>query len=275
MKVLIYVNKEKDLNNKSLNALKKELDFYEIEYDVVFNESEISSTLYDALYVIGGDGTILRRTEYANKNGIPIIGINAGKLGFLSEFEQTEIVSAVKLFAENKLKNDQRNTMQVYFDGENYLALNDVVVQRIYNECETSGMIIGVSVDIDGVSVDKITGDGVIVATPTGSTAYSLSAGGAILAPGINALVMTPIAAHSFNQRSLVFSADSTCTLELKNGSSAGLFVDGKFIKKLNTNEKVCIKKAEKPTVFLRKENTNFYDILTHKINEKDNVKND
>lgn len=271
MKVLIYVNKEKDINGTSLKKLQNELNLYSIPFDVAFCEQDIKSNKYDAVYVIGGDGTILRRAEYANTNDIPIIGINAGKLGFLSEFEQTEIPNAVKLFAENKLKRDERITFEIKIDNDTFIALNDVVIQRTYSKNEINGMIVDVSVSIDNVLVEKISGDGVIIATPTGSTAYSLSAGGAILAPAINAFVMTPLAAHSFNQRSVVFSADSTCKLEFSRGNSAGIFLDGKFIKHLDKNDVVEIKKTKNKTIFLRKENSNFYDRLTKKIKEKEN----
>ena len=189
----------------------------------------------------------------------------------LSEFEQTEICDAVKLFAEDKLKRDERITFEITTKDGKFIALNDVVIQRTHSKNEINGMIIDVSVSIDDVLVEKISGDGVIIATPTGSTAYSLSAGGAILAPAINAFVMTPLAAHSFNQRSVVFSAESTCELEFSRGNSAGLFLDGKFIKQLDKNDVIKIKKTKNKTIFLRKEGSNFYDRLTKKIKEKDN----
>lgn len=268
MKVLIYVNKNKDPNEINLKKLTKALKLYAFDYDVVYCDDCIENNGYSAIFVIGGDGTILRRTEFANKNNIPLIGINLGKLGFLSEFECSEIESAVKMMAQGELIEDKRQTMTTVIDGVEYLALNDIVIQRLYdNDCE--GLIITVNTYIDNNKTDTIRGDGVIIATPTGSTAYSLSAGGAILAPGINGFTITPIAAHSLSFRPVVFSADADFYTQLSDNSTAGLYIDGKFVKKLCGGEKIVIKKAKNPTVFLRKKDYNFFASLTKKLKER------
>ncbi len=273
MKVLIHVNPDKDIGGVSLKTLIKSLKKHNIEYLVAGIEDSVENDDYSALFVIGGDGTILRRTEYANSNSVPIIGINGGKLGYLSEFERSEIEEAVDLFVTGRLKKDCRATFSVMLDGKEYLALNDVVVQRLY--ADNKGMIIGVQFFIDGNKIDTVVGDGVIVATPTGSTAYSLSAGGAILTPGINAFSITPIAAHSLGQRPVVFSSDSECVLKVEDNFSAGLFVDGKMIRTLSGGEEVFIKKAENDTVFLRREKSNFYKKLSEKLFNRNMGKND
>ena len=269
MKVLVFINKNKDVAEKKINRLTKALSDNKINYDLIFSDNEIPSKDYSAIFIIGGDGTILRRTEFANTNDIPIIGINAGKVGFLNEFEQEEIEQAVELFRSKQLVNDNRATMQVKYGGNTYYALNDVVVQRLYTE-NNEGIIINVGVSIDGNEVCKVKGDGVIVATPTGSTAYSLSAGGAILAPKINAFIFTPLASHSFSQRPVVFSSESNCDLTFISGCSAGLFIDGVFISEIQQNQTVTIKKSKKDTVFLRKKDSNFFSRLNIKLKDKD-----
>mgnify|MGYP002521210401 FL=1 len=267
MKVLVYCNTEKDPGGLCLECLKSELSLRGAEFDLIDLDEEPPKTHYDGVFVIGGDGTILRRTEYANENGVPIIGINAGKLGFLSEFERAEIPEAVEMFLNGELVKDLRATLLVKFKGKKYYALNDAVVQRLYNDMH--GAVLTAGVEIDDVKVDTVCGDGVIVATPTGSTAYSLSAGGAILAPGINAFLITPIAAHSFSQRPVVYSSSSKCVVTLLAGDSTALVIDGKMVETMGKGENVEIVKADKPTIFLRRKTFNFFDRLTEKLKDR------
>ena len=274
MKVLIYVNPDKDKSGKILLDLTTALKNYNIEYCIIGLTDKNPSEKYSALFVIGGDGTILRRTEYANKNNIPIIGINGGKIGYLSEFEKNQAGEAVDLFVNNKLKKDERSTLLVSYNDKEIYALNDAVVQRVYLE-ENKSNIINVSFSIDNNKIDTITGDGIIVATPTGSTAYSLSAGGAILAPNINAFSITPISAHSLSQRPVIFSSSSTCQLSLESASKAGLFVDGKLVSLLDYKDKVTVVQTPKPTIFLRRENSNFYKKLSQKLSSRNMEKYD
>lgn len=264
MKVLVCINTSKDLMGESRKTLVNALEKYSLEYDIVTANDQIKSNDYDVLFIIGGDGTILQYVEFSNVNKIPIISINAGKLGFLTEFEYKEIEDAVRLLINNELVKDERSTLKFEDNQKKYYALNDVVIQRIYTD--TQGMLVSVGVYLDETEIDCITGDGVIVNTPTGSTAYSLSVGGSILAPGINAFAVTPIASHSFSQRPVIFSSKNTCTLIYKKGTSAGVFVDGKFIRSLDVNDKILIKEADFPTIFLRKKDSNFFKRLTDKL---------
>ncbi len=267
MKVLIYCNPEKDPGGLCLEFLKKELEVHGADFDLIGLDEELPKVRYDGVFVIGGDGTILRRTEYANVKGVPIIGINAGKLGFLSEFERAEIPEAVEMFLNGSLIEDLRVTLLVKFRGKKYYALNDAVVQRLYNDLH--GAVLTAGFEIDDVKVDTVCGDGIIVATPTGSTAYSLSAGGAILAPGINAFLMTPIAAHSFSRRPVVYSSSSKSVVSLLAGDSAALVIDGKMVDTINKGERVEITKADEPTIFLRRKTFNFFDRLSDKLKDR------
>ncbi len=272
MKTLIYVNKEKDKEGFWLNNLIALLDDNAIEHSVITANDLKNKSTADALFVLGGDGTILGLAQFASSNNIPIIGINAGKLGFLTEFERFETEQAVKCLVNGDFKQDERALIELNYHGNYFYALNDIVVQRVFID-GSRGVIIGVGVDIEGNSVDEIVGDGVIVCTPTGSTAYSLSAGGAILAPGINAFSITPIAAHSLGHRPIIFSSCHTCDITLNGGQGAGLFVDGKFISQINKGDKIQIKKAPNPIIFLRKTNSNFFKTLNNKL--KDEIKGD
>ncbi len=266
MRILIYGNTGKPCRDEWLFNLKTLLEKEKTEYRVIERKDLGERMSADALFVFGGDGTILRLAEFSSKNNIPVIGINAGKLGFLSEFEICETEKAYYSLKNGQLKKDQRLTLSVIFGNKEYIALNDAVIQRVYSE-EYDGSISNIEIFIDSKTVDKVRGDGVIVSTPTGSTAYSLSAGGAILAPGINAHCITPISAHSLHHRPIIYSADSDCRLLLKEGCSAGLFVDGKLVENLHCKDSVLIKKSKYSMTFYRKESSDFYDRLLSKLN--------
>ncbi len=272
MKVLVYVNKEKDTNSSWLGNLENILSNKGIAYKVITIKDINSTESADALIVLGGDGTILGLNEFSNKNDIPIIGINAGKLGFLTEFEKFETAFAIDCLINNQLIKDNRSTMQIDFNGKTYCALNDIVVQRLFSEDRNT--VINVEVLVGESPVENIVGDGVIVCTPTGSTAYSLSAGGAILAPGINAFSVTPISAHSLSHRPIIYSADQNCSITLKGGEKASVFYDGKFLGYMQQGDSLQVKKYDKQTCFLRKKDSNFFKLLRNKMLGQNGVKN-
>ena len=261
MKVGIYTNQLKDSDGAWTSKIQKELEKYGISHVSIRQDS--TNYDIDLLLVLGGDGTILKLVNYLVKANVPVIGINAGKVGFLAEFEIFEIEEAVKLIYENKLLIDERLVMKTKFDDQVFYALNELVIQRLYED--TPDKILRVDVAINNEYVDRLDGDGVIVSTPTGSTAYSLSAGGSILAPDINAFSMTPICAHSLHNRPLVFSADSKCEITLKS-NNCGIFFDGTLIKKLNKDDVITVHKSNKTIKFLRKKDSNFYTRLLSKL---------
>ncbi len=268
MKVLIYVNGAKEISEKVLKTLITSLKKKKIEYNVSYainplNENDLNDVA--VVFAVGGDGTILGLTELLSKKSLPVVSINTGKIGFLTEFESTCAKQSVDLFLSDVLEKDSRAVLKVNFNGKDYFALNELVVQRVYNANE-NGIIINVEAKIDGEKVDVISGDGVIISTPTGSTAYSLSAGGPVLAPGINAFALTPISAHSLHNRPIIFSSSSFAEINLVSGS-AGIFIDGKFVSTIKSGQIVKVERAEKDMVFLRNKNSNFYKRLIKKLN--------
>lgn len=266
MKVLVYANKEKDKNQEWINNLFDILTKNNVEFEEITLLDLDKKYIADAIFILGGDGTILSLNEFSSTNNIPIIGINAGKLGFLTEFEKYETELAVDLLLNKSLIEDKRFSMRVEINGKSVNALNDVVVQRLFSE--THNNVIGVEVSINESPVESISGDGVIICTPTGSTAYSLSAGGAILAPGINAFSITPISAHSLSHRPIIFSADLPCSVQLNFGENATVLYDGKFLSYLKHGDTVTVTKNDKQTCFLRKPDSNFYKILRNKMSK-------
>ncbi len=267
----IYVNKAKDPNNNWLEKFMLVAEANGVSYNVIEDKDLKCKSDSDALFVIGGDGTILNLTEYASRNNLPIVGFNAGKLGFLTEFELNEIEQAFLLFKNGQLKTDCRATLLIYVNNTKYYALNDAVIQRIKVE-DRGNNVTNLDVYIDDNLVDKIIGDGVCVSTPTGSTAYSFSAGGAILAPGITAFSITAIAGHSFNQRPIIYSADSICTVGVNGMCRTGLFVDGIFVCEVSPADDIKISTGSCPVMFLRKEGFNFYKRLYKKLKDRNGI---
>lgn len=275
MLVGIYTNKSKDVGGIWSNKLHSLLNRYGIDYIDIFdgNFSAVNPMEHapekkpDLIVVLGGDGTILGLTTYAAENSVPVIGINAGKLGFLTEFETFEMESAVEMIKHGKLKADERILLQIEAGEKRYYALNDCVLQRLCSEENTGSLIVGLSVALDNTLVDKITGDGLIISTPTGSTAYSLSAGGPILAPGIESFCITPISAHSLHHRPIIYGTQSACVVAVEEGGLTGLFCDGKLICRLSAGDSVKVSRAARTINFLRKKDSNFYNRLLLKLN--------
>lgn len=263
--VLIYANKAKDNNGKYLAKLSSLLQLHNVEYKIVNDEDLSTKINAEAIFVLGGDGTVLFVSEFANRNNVPIIGINAGCLGFLSEFECNDIDEAVDLFLSKDFIVEKKLTISITVNGKIYLAVNDVFAQRYYS-APSNSLISKVSVKIDDNLVNTFKGDGVIISTPTGTTGYTLSAGGAIVGPNVDAISITPICAHSLNQRSILCAANSVVDVIICENSCIDLFIDGRFITKLSSNDSFSITKAEKPTLFLRKTNYDFYNRLQNKF---------
>lgn len=153
------------------------------------------------LAVFGGDGTILRALDYAIPNNIPILGVNLGRLGFLTEVELENAEADVQAVLAGDYLIDERMIMRIDGqDDERFFALNEIVIDRFAPEVS----VLSLEYSVSGAVVNRISGDGLIVSSATGSTAYSLSAGGPIIAPGLDCFVLTPICAHMLNARPVV-----------------------------------------------------------------------
>ena len=265
MKVLIYVNKAKDINNSWSNTLTKILEEQKIEF-AFLNDNELDKKMVaDAIFILGGDGTILGLTNFVAKNSIPVIGVNAGKVGFLTEFETHETEHAVKLLKEGKLFKDERTLLKISCENSVYIALNDVFVQRIFDSSE-SGIVLDYQLTVNETFSIRARGDGVIVTTPTGSTAYSLACGGAILAPDSQVFSVLPISSRPLYLRPFVYPTDKKCEISIVNDISAGLFIDGKLIRPLKEGQKIICEQNENKVVFLRDKSKDLYHKLVDKL---------
>jgi NAD+ kinase len=215
---------------------------------------------------IGGDGTVLRAARLVVPHGIPILGVNMGRLGFLTDLTPAELFMAIERLVAGEWRVEERLMVAATLhDGKPdrvFHGLNDVVVSR-----QSPGRPIYVDVRIDDVRVGVYRCDGIIVATPTGSTGYSLSAGGPILAPTEHHLVLTPVAAHLALGRSLVLQPETSVDLRVTTDHSAVLSVDGQEDVAVSSGARVVIRVSEHTTRFARfREPASFYAELAQKL---------
>lgn len=223
------------------------------------------ATRADFVMAIGGDGTILRAARLAARAGVPILGVNMGGFGFLAELSTADLPAALPDLVAGRYELDERMMLQAEaerIDAQSLLALNDVVVT-------TRGVarVLRLRIVVNGEHLASYPADGVIVATPTGSTAYSLSAGGPILHPKVDALLITPISPHTFNARSVVVDRNDTVDVELTApAQDATVTVDGRVGVPMEQTTRVRVRRARQTTRFIRLHNSSFYTILRTKL---------
>ena len=203
----------------------------------------------DFIIAIGGDGTILR-VEHRTKKEVPILGINMGTLGFLTEVEPHEAFFALSKLIEGDYHIDERIKLRTYLNGENGIpdALNEAAILT-----GIPGKIIHLKYYVDGGLADEIRADGLIVSTPTGSTGYAMSAGGPFLDPRLEAVVIAPLAPIALSSRPMVVPAGST--IEVKNlatGRELILAIDGQFYTQLDPETEIVVKKSPRKARFVR-----------------------
>lgn len=235
------------------------------------NDTRVYLESYDGcqlMIVLGGDGTILSAMDHAIPCDIPILGINLGRLGFLTELETGELNEA---FMDRVLSGDYdidaRTIMTVEGkDPFRLFALNDIVITR----ATPSVRILSLEYEANGTVVDCISGDGLIVATATGSTAYSLSAGGPVIMPGLDCFVLTPICPHTLNARPVVVSADERITVRvLDDRGGAQAVLDGRKIIALNREHpEITICRSARQARFVRLQEKNYVGLLRSKLSE-------
>ena len=217
-------------------------------------------TQAERMLVFGGDGTMLTAAVRGARQGVPVLGVNLGNLGFLTQFETDvapETVAAALLHGET----EARMLVECRSACGNFLALNDIVLKS------DGSRPVSVSLVVDGQFADCYRSDGVIVATPTGSTAYSLSAGGPVIAPEVDALVVNPVCPHTLHSRPVVAGADSEIILKLSAEDGAKLIVDGKEEGVLRASSVIAVRKADISAYFVKVGENRFYEKLLSKMN--------
>ncbi|MDE6411822.1 MAG: NAD(+)/NADH kinase [Clostridia bacterium] len=261
MKLGVFYN-DKQTDNENAESLARHIRERGGDAFVFSDVSRIEGV--ERLLVLGGDGTVLRAAKRASELKIPLVGVNYGNLGFLAEFERGEEERAVAL-AMSDCPVVERSMLEIDLDGKKSYCLNELSLLHAVNEKRPSG-VVGISVEIDGSKAGDFSADGLIVATPTGSTAYSLSAGGCVMTPDSKTFILTPVCAFSLRSRPIVFPDSCTLTLSLKKDTLM-LYGDGDYLGKVSEKNRLTIKKAERTAMLLTADPRGYFRRLTEKIN--------
>ncbi len=256
MKIGVFVNTNKDPNG----SIEKTVLSVAKEKGITAEKFECGKH-YDFVVVIGGDGTILRVASPCAELESPILGINKGTVGFLTEIEPKDIAEAFDKIKARDYMLERRAMLDADIRGKKYRALNDVVIAKT-----GVGHAVSIEVKINGVTIDGFKCDGYIVGTPTGSTAYSLSAGGSVVSPNIPAIVLTPINAHSVRTRSIVVGSFENVSLVCADSSGAAIAIDGEHVADVECGEEIAVTGSETSLLFVRLGKTNFYSRMLGKL---------
>lgn len=284
MKISIFPNFNNDGVLQTCEEICKELDKMGVEYSVAkCNESDETGTLplffdtnelienCDIVIVVGGDGTTLNVAKAASLHNKLTLGINAGRLGFMSGLERDEL-SLLNRLVSGEYEVEERMMINARLMSENgtqdFICLNDAVITR-----GDLARLIDVTVKSDGRVITKNRADGMIIATPTGSTAYSMAAGGPVVSPDNSCFVVTPICPHSLVNRSIVFSSDKELEITVENdkNNTSYLSIDGEKSVTVTKNSKIIISKSEYVAKLIKIKPDSFYEILNKKLLERRN----
>lgn len=222
----------------------------------------------DALICFGGDGTILHTSKAAARHGIPILGVNIGTVGFMAELESGEMGLLSRL-ATDDYQIDERMTLYVRLLHEGRVIYRDVALNDAVITKGAVARVIQPSVWLDGVKAMSFSGDGIIAATPTGSTAYSMSAGGPIVEPQADNIILTPICAHNLQPRSLIAAPERKVEIQIGrvNKRNAFLSVDGGRAMRVYGGDSVLIEAGNQKIKLIKLKDTSFFDIVISKLN--------
>ena len=229
-------------------------------------ESALLGTCIDALAVLGGDGTFLYGAGLVADHGVPLFGVNLGSMGFITHFARSQAAAALEAACLGRLPIDERMRLAVTVrsrDGvilETRNAVNDAVISQ-----PSMARLLDFEARLDGEVVTKYKGDGLILSTPTGSTAYNLAAGGPILTPNLEAIVLTPICSHMLTNRPLVVRPDSQLIVTNVSEAGAQLTIDGQWGRALGPGESIEVRKTERPLRIYRGASS-FFAILHDKL---------
>ena len=220
----------------------------------------------DILIALGGDGTLLEAVRLLKGRDIPIIGVNAGGLGFLTEVTLEEFYPLLENVLKGKFETKERAMLEVSLgSAKKFFALNDVVITR-----GAFSRILRLKVYIENEFANAYLSDGLILATPTGSTAHSLSAGGPIVHPELKVIVLSPICPHTMTNRPLIIPGDKEVTIELdREKVEVSLTMDGQIWKSLAQGQKVKIKMAKNVVRLITNPKKSYFEVLRHKLNWK------
>lgn len=276
--IVIFPNEERDIDLLAtqeivsvLNGYGKTVFFDEkyknrIEGKAEFVSKEEVLEKADMIVALGGDGTMLKVAVDAAENNIPMLGINLGHLGFLAQAEKGELAVFEKIFAgEYTVSRNMMLEARLMRDNkviEKYTALNDVILKG------RASKMVAMDVSVDCIRTTKCLADGMIVATSTGSTAYSLSSGGPIVHPELDCMLITPICPHTLKSRCIVVPSDKTITerIDASYKSEVLLKIDSNSVHVMEEGEYIEIVKSEKRAMFINPDGRNYFDVVRKKL---------
>ena len=270
---LIYTNRHKDKDMATTDRIRAYLEERGQRVSVKLEESDWEETEADCMIVLGGDGTVLRAARETVKMNIPIIGVNLGTLGYMTEIELTNLEESL----ERLIAGDYEKESRMMLNGKAYLgagrtaagwALNAIVISR-----SGSLQIIRFNIYVNGQFLNDYSADGMIVTTPTGSTGYNLSAGGPLIEPGARLIMLTPICPHTLNQRSIILSPEDVIEIEIPGGNEEKIQTveasfDGSHTVPLSSGDRLRIVKSEKMTEFIQLNQVSFLEVLHKKMSQ-------
>lgn len=235
------------------------------QYETFKDHTDLKSGI-DMAFSVGGDGTFLKTVSFIRESGVPILGINTGRLGFLANINPEKMEEMFSMVQEKRYTYQKRSMLRIHTEddlfGENNLALNELTLHKK----DTSSMIT-VHASLDGNYLNSYWADGLIVGTPTGSTAYNLSCGGPIITPGCQVHILTPIAPHNLNVRPMVVPDHLPIKLQVEGRERRYLISLDSNTKSIPQGTEITVEKAEFMINVIRFENANFLDTIRNKMN--------
>ena len=279
MKILLVVNEQKDKDFALANEIvglignRAELFAEKVHTDKnIKNVSYIPEEEYsnmDIILVLGGDGTLLGISKISSKLNIPVVGVNLGRLGFLSEIEKESLKDDLDKLLSGDFKIEDRMMISAKIcDDKNECALNDIIITR-----ENSlPKILEFDVYLDDEFVDHFMADGIIISTPTGSTAYSLSAGGPVADPSMKIMIITPICPHKMYSRTIIVPGDKKITIKNRSqdNSCAIVAADGQLVGKIESEETVVVTESKDDFKLIKLHGFKFFSVLHEKLIKKE-----
>ncbi len=267
----IITNQKKDSQG---TYTKMVADILSEKYDILFDGDYTEETLYkmyesaDIAVVLGGDGTLLSAADMASLYDVPLLGINLGHLGFMADVEEKNIEKSLKSFMEGAYTIDRRFMVDALIEKKDgscltLTALNDIVVTRASYQ-----RMVAFDIMVNGDNLATYQGDGLVVATPTGSTAYSMSAGGPVVDPSLEVCVITPVCPHTMSSKPVIVPGNAEIQIDFKStfDDKAMLTADGKEGIRLCEGDVIKIKGSKRKLGLIRLLNRSFYDILNLKL---------
>lgn len=240
---------------------------YDLPKDLRFSRLDRELPTASMVICFGGDGTILHMAKAATRSGVPVLGVNIGTMGFMAELEASELQELTRI-ASGDYVIDERMMLDVTVHRDRDIIFHDICLNDAAITKGAVARIVHLKVDCDGIQALECGGDGVIVATPTGSTAYSLSAGGPIVEPEANSILVTPVCAHDVGSRCIVVSEKRIVTVGLTHNArrNAFLSVDGGRATKINMGDVITIQKSNLTTKLVRLKSRSFFDVVNMKF---------